>query len=272
MNRREWNQLAADFEDSVCDISSTGRGHVLRHLVSSVCRSSGRSLLIDLGCGIGSFIQRFGDRFEEVVGVDFSSRMLQRAKARCSALHSVRWLHLSIPDAAGIVGPTATLTVCLNVITSAVESERERLWSSLAAVTRAGGFVLLVVPSVESDQMVQRSVVHHRAFSKDRAQTNSDLVDRAGVLQKFYSQSELRETVARNGLVVKALRRVHYPWLEEGMNDRLRPEGPSPWDWVCLAQSRPGCTTPISLALGGTGRQAQRSATQCSNNTLSGLR
>ena len=250
MSRREWNRLAAEFENSVCDISSTDQGHVLRRLVSRVCRPSGRSMLIDLGCGIGSFIQRFGDRFEEVVGVDFSSRMLQRAKARCSALHTVRWLHLSIPDAAGIVGPTATLTVCLNVITSAVQSEREHLWSSLGAVTSAGGFVLLVVPSVESDRMVRRKLARRQASLKDRwSERNADLVNRAGVLQKFYSRSELRETVARNGLVVKALRRVHYPWLEEGINGRLSPEGPSPWDWACLAQCLPGTAKPVGSAL-----------------------
>lgn len=52
-------------------------------------RVEGSDVVLDDGCGIGSFIRRVAHRSFCVVGVDFSERMLSVAKRMCGGLRNV---------------------------------------------------------------------------------------------------------------------------------------------------------------------------------------
>ena len=234
MQRERWNRLADRFEDMVCDIAATDVRNVLPRLVSMVAPPRRRSVLVDLGCGVGSFLLQFGSRFGEIVGVDYSPRIVARARDRCVSLKHVRWMCRDIRRAGHIIGPRADLTVCLNVITSASAAHRQGQWLSLPAVTRPGGFVLVVVPSIESVSMVATIA---GASSSALGKGKLDGLIRSGTdLQKYYSRTELRAAVAGQGLRILTIRRVSYPWTEEGLSRPRRAGVRDPWDWVCLAQ------------------------------------
>jgi hypothetical protein len=114
----------------------------------------------------------------------------------------------------------------LNVITSPDAELRTRQWRSLAELVRPGGRLLVVVPSMESARHVAEA-------EGDILSTEEDLIIRTDTRQKHYRRQELRRLVAAQGLRVRSLRRIHYPWSEEGA-DHLTAK--SPWDWACLAQ------------------------------------
>ena len=67
MSRRSWNRLAGDFETTVCDVTRSS-GRQLAELVRRT-RPSRDKTLVDAGCGIGSFMKRFGRRFGTRDGV-----------------------------------------------------------------------------------------------------------------------------------------------------------------------------------------------------------
>lgn len=87
----------------------------------------------------------------------------------------------------------------------------------------------MVVPSLESAHYVAEMEAAAAILSQD---AEPDLIRRTDTRQKHYSRAELRRRVTQPGLGVLTLRRIHYPWSEEGLeHSASRP----PWDWVCLA-------------------------------------
>lgn len=223
MSERAWNLLAAKFEDAVCDITSTS-GDLLAKLVDRT-RPNKRQTLVDAGCGIGTFVQRFGPRFGRVVAFDFASAMVMRAKRRCRDLDHATWQAMPLEAAGERLGPIAHLAVCLNVITSSDSRLRGRQWESLAALLRPGGHLLVVVPSLESARYVAE-------LEGDSSSGEADLIRRTDTRQKHYSRAQLRRRVGEHGLQVLSLRRVPYPWSEEGSELAAAKQ---PWDWACLA-------------------------------------
>jgi SAM-dependent methyltransferase len=234
MSRTSWNRLADRFETRVCDITRTETSDQLRRCVAAVAPSPRRSVLVDLGCGIGTFIAQFGDRFREIVAVDIAPRMVERAKERCNgALPQTTWLAMGIERAAKLIGPRADLTVCLNVITSPQRARQHGLWASVAAVTKPRGHALVVVPSIESARMVRD--VETRGWKRVSRAEVDGVVRRAGVWEKHYAREELSALLPRYGLVARRIGRGYFPWSLEGLT-KPRGSDAKPWDWVCLAQ------------------------------------
>lgn len=235
MNRDKWDQLADEFENTVCDITQNDRDSVIDRLVAKLPLGE-NSVLVDLGCGIGTFILRYGSRFTKVIGSDFSSRILARAKTKCKAVKNASWIVADLPDAAKEIGSRADLTVCMNVITSIDASQRKKQWAALKRVTKPGGRALIVIPSLESAKKIARVEEEiNRSEQVEHDQTNG-LMARSGDFQKHYSRKELREILAENGFVTHAIKQVYYPWAEEGHEESLAAEHGNPWDWICYVE------------------------------------
>jgi 2-polyprenyl-3-methyl-5-hydroxy-6-metoxy-1,4-benzoquinol methylase len=231
MTHQLWNRLAQDFEVAVCDVTSSN-GAELAKLVRRA-RPSRSQTLVDAGCGIGSFVKRFGRRFGQVIAFDFAAKMVSRAKRQCANVPGVAWQTLALKDAADQLGPVGDFVACLNVITSTDAELRERQWASLAGLAKPGGHVLVVVPSLESALHVVRfadaeNLIHQSNF-------DDGLVYRGDAQQKHYARLELRDTLCEHDLRVLVLKRIHYPWSDDGVDDPgLKP----PWSWVALARRR----------------------------------
>jgi len=231
VDRREWDRLAAEFESSVYDIVATDTHGVLSELVDLSRPRRTRDTLVDLGCGIGTFINEFGHRFAHVVGLDFSSVMVERARERLRDMSNVEWIVSDIPRAARGLAERADLTVCLNVITSTSAAKRAAIWDSLRTVTKPDGHVLVVVPALESAHLV--AAVDERVVVGD---TRSDRhVESDGSSQKYFTHDELVEVVPAHGLEILRLERVPYAWTValDGAGSRRRS---SPFDWALLAR------------------------------------
>jgi SAM-dependent methyltransferase len=232
VNRREWNQCADEFESDICDITLDETNNQLRRFVGAVALPR-NSVLVDLGCGIGSFIDKFGDRFRKIIAVEYAAQIIARAKARCAKRSGITWLTMDISSASETIGTCADMTVCLNVITSPSRAKRNSLWSCLASVTKPKGFALIVVPSLESNDMVAE---RERGSGRNGAAPSQDgLVRREDSWQKHFGRGELIATLAELGFVVRRIGRVHYPWSTEGMR-KPRSDNRRPWDWICLAE------------------------------------
>jgi SAM-dependent methyltransferase len=192
------------------------------------------AVLVDLGCGIGTFIREFGHRFDEIVGVEYARPTIIRAKARCAEFENISWHNSGITQAAARIGARADLAVCMNVITSSNTATRTALWRALAAVTKTDGFALIVVPSIESDEMVEEE--ENGKSPRKTKQRAKGLVWRSDAWQKHFAEAELRDDLARAGFTVRRLGRAHYPWSIEGMRETKARRLNRPWDWIALAE------------------------------------
>lgn len=231
MKQAYWNRLADDFETDVCDITREETADLVKRHVALARPKRKDSVLVDLGCGVGTFIERYGPGFHAVIGVEFAPRVIAQAIARCAAMPNVSWKTMDIPRAAKEIGTRADLTVCMNVITSASAAKRAALWSSLAYVTRKGGHALVVIPSLESEWLV-------RATTKDKLEPvrKGGLVKRDDAWQKHYERAELDCVFADYGFTMRRVDRAYYPWSIEGVRETAARAKNRPWDWMCLAR------------------------------------
>ena len=231
MTRKIWNRLAKDFEVAVCDVTRSS-GEQLAELVRRI-EPSQEMTLVDAGCGIGSFTKRFGRRFGRVLAFDFAAKMVARAKKQCATVPDVSWSTMGLEDAAAKLGPVGDLVACLNVITSTDADLRRRQWQSLAGLAQPGGHVLVVVPALESAlRVVKYADAENRIHESD---FDAGSVFRGNYQQKHYSRDGLRETTGSVGLRIISLKRIHYPWSDDGVDD---PGRTPPWSWVALARKR----------------------------------
>lgn len=233
MDKDEWNRHADEFEDTICDVIADEMNDQVRRFVKAA-RLPSDPVLVDLGCGLGSFVKKFGDRFRKIVAVDFAAEIIARAKRRCGKRRSVTWLVADIAGAFKKVGTRADLAVCMNVITSPSAAKRTALWSCLARITKPRGYALIVVPSVESNRMVEKRYDDLGKADELKSKRNG-LVQREDSWQKHFERGELVSVLAQHGFDVRRLGRVCYAWSHEGLPSR-RAEKTLPWDWICLAQ------------------------------------
>ena len=234
VSRKEWDTLAKDFEREVCDITRETKTDRIAKLMRGL-KFPPDAVLADLGCGLGTFIARYGDRFAHSYAVEHAPRIIARAKKTLKGRADVTFLTLSLPPAARRIGRRADLTVCMNVITMPGAATRERMWAAIAAVTKAGGHALIVVPSLESDRMVER-IAYGTPAAQHRAEAPDGLVDRGGSRQKHFARAELDETLARHGMRLAKIARVTYPWQKEGLRKPRNAGARMPYDWLVLAE------------------------------------
>lgn len=234
MNRKEWNKHASTFEKNVCDITREETDDQMRRLVARV-KLPKNATLVDMGCGIGTFILRYGEKFERIEGVEYASRTIARAKKRCADVRGVTWRTMGIERASRVIGRRGDLTVCMNVITSHSTARRAAQWRSIAGVTKRGGYALIVVPSIESEMMVE---LEYQARKKKKTPLEHDdgVVERDGAYQKHFGREELNRLVSDEGFAVERIAKIYYPWAKEGMRETPSRAKKRPWDWACLAK------------------------------------
>lgn len=228
MSQQGWNRLAAEFEESVCDITAASGAAVAR--LVKLAKPNRKQTLLDAGCGIGTFTERFGDLFGKVVAFDFAAAMVKRSRKRCAHFEHTEWHALPLERAGAKFGPIADLAVCLNVITSPKGTLRRRQWQSLANLVKPIGQLLVVVPALESAQYV--ASLDGEAFHGS-VEEDDDLIRRNDTEQKHYARAELRRIVEELGFEIVTLRKVSYPWADDGLELSATK---SPWDWACLAR------------------------------------
>jgi 2-polyprenyl-3-methyl-5-hydroxy-6-metoxy-1,4-benzoquinol methylase len=230
MNRKQWNTLAQSFEKDVCDISREETADQIKHYVARAKIPKAGAVLVDMGCGIGTFIRQYGHRFTEIVGVEYAASIIARAKQRCAGIGDITWHTAGVEAAGKRIGPIADLTVCMNVITVPSAAKRLAMWDSLAAVTKRGGHALVVVASIEAERMIEKLLGEEPQDHRD------GLVDHDGDLQKHFAREELAADFARAGFTVKIIGKVYYPWSKEGLRETPTLRASPPWDWAALAE------------------------------------
>jgi acyl-coenzyme A synthetase/AMP-(fatty) acid ligase/2-polyprenyl-3-methyl-5-hydroxy-6-metoxy-1,4-benzoquinol methylase len=81
-SRRFWESIALDYTTAFSDIPEVARyveQTESKHLFSIV-KTSPNMEVLDLGCGFGRWTAEFGKRCRRVVAVDFSAKMIERAR------------------------------------------------------------------------------------------------------------------------------------------------------------------------------------------------
>lgn len=234
MKARDWDRLAAAYESEVCDIFIRDRRQVIGRWLQARGLLRGQRTVLDLGCGIGSFFKIYGRHFGRKTGTDHSRRMLQIAARRCRQVPGCHWQQADARRLPSALRDYADLVVCSNVITFVLAAACRRAMHETVRAAKPGGWLLLVLPALESHDAVVALETGRPAVPRPRP---TAIVRRDDRMQRFYTATGARQLAAGAGLRSITVRKVWYPWSDEGITRPPRGHEP-PWDW-CVTARRP---------------------------------
>ncbi len=245
---RDWGSLAQDFDGHVCHVLEEERSGRVKAAIQAAVRSGDR--VADFGCGTGRALPLLADLAATVDAYDFAADLLAVARRRVSKRKNVTCRMVDLSDE-GLVLPAVDAGVCVNALLSPSAPLRTRIFGTISRTVRAGGRIVLVVPSVESFLLtVHRHVeLHLRAGWVDRAARTAASVDgltasgvrdgvlpRGGVRTKHYLREELELLLGSFGWTVEAIEKAEYDWSTEFESPPDWMMAPWPWDWVVTAK------------------------------------
>lgn len=234
----KWDTWAQEFDDHVCDIAASDSRNVLGEVMKRVKPRRKGSRLLDLGCGRGTFIRKHAGHFTEAIGVDFSEQMIRLAAHRCRRLRSVRVMTGDARNFRLQPDARADVVACFNVATSCSKRIRNQIWKTVSDCLKDTGVALLVVPALESAARIAELAGEH-AGEDTRTVLPNGVVEVDGIRQKFFRADEIRSELDPR-LHVMDVRKVWYPWSDEGLDPRRLRGIELPWDWLVLSQRKVG--------------------------------
>jgi len=231
MNEQDWDKLANAYAEEVCDIFMRDRRGVITRWLKSQGLLKGHRSVLDLGCGIGSFFRKYGPHFSPKVGSDHSARMLHFARSRCRNQPDSTWEQADVFALPSRWRASADLVVCANVLTFVAPGACRRALRQIGRAVKPGGHVLLIIPALESHDAVV-------AFETGRPaprRRGSAVVQRDDRRQRFFTATGVTRLARDAGLAGIQVRKVWYPWVDEGITRPPRGAEP-PWDWLVTAR------------------------------------
>ena len=138
--RSAWDELAA-FWDERMEAGTTWQRHLIQPAVERLLRLEPGERVLDIACGNGEFARRMAELGAQVLAVDFSEGMLERAQAHGG---EVNYRHTDAMDEAAILAlgePGSFDAVVSNMAIMDMESIEPMVAASSTLLTPTGRFV-----------------------------------------------------------------------------------------------------------------------------------
>jgi SAM-dependent methyltransferase len=235
MDEQSWNQWAKDFEHHVFDICDLDTQGVFDEVMDDLApKGRKQGVLVDLGCGRGTFIRKYARRFAQSIGSDFSEQMIVLA-IRLSRHRQASFIHSPAETFRVPKEMLGDVVACFNVGTSPKLAARKKIWQSVNANLKPKGAALIVVPALESAQWTD-AVGRERDLDTLREIGRGGIVRTDGVDQKFFKEDEIRDELKACGFKKIEVRKVWFGWWNEGVDGRQVRMLEQPWDWLAIAR------------------------------------
>jgi phosphatidylethanolamine/phosphatidyl-N-methylethanolamine N-methyltransferase len=135
--RSAYRRWAPVYDHTFGRVAAEGR----KHSVEIINQRRGR--VLEVGVGTGLSLPAYG-RHLEIVGIDLSPEMLEKARERVIEERLTNITGLHVMDAAALTFPDASFDTVVAMYVLTVVPEPERVMRELARVCRPGGEVLIV--------------------------------------------------------------------------------------------------------------------------------
>ncbi len=234
---QHWDRIAHRWTSEVFNTLLCARSPVVRDELTATARRACN--IADFGCGIGTYLPLLSRLFDEVHGFEQAPRCVEVARKRMRSRKNVK------VDVAHRAAPSMRnrfdAVLCVNVALHPEKSEWHSVLRSMNAMLRPKGRFLLVVPALESAELVAKARRPHidplvRAVKHFRPPIRPGVVRFGGVPTKHYTHTELRQTLSDLGLEGIRLRKVEYTWHSHGITPPPALRGEKPWDWFVSAR------------------------------------
>lgn len=249
MNEHDWDRVAECFEEEIFNVPANDHKGMIQQQLDRLAVPG--AVATDLGCGVGRTLPMLASRYEHVYAVDVSSQCLIEAAKACPMFNNISYVHADLSkDRNGY--PATDVVLCINTLLNASIELREPLIDRTCHSVKRGGYLLLVVPSLNSALLTAyrrlqwnlRVGMAPDEARRDAALKGPDLslgvVRIDGVPTKHYLQEELEVMLGVRGFTVEAVEKIEYPWTTEFTAPPRWMRAPFPWDWFVVARRHRG--------------------------------
>ncbi|MFH1408521.1 MAG: class I SAM-dependent methyltransferase [Nanoarchaeota archaeon] len=204
--------------------------------------------VIDIGCGYGNLLPFLSKTFKEVIAVDFSPKMVEKAKHQASILKNVEVMH---GDVRKLEHDGFDVAVSVNsVLMPNVLAVNEAL-ASIYDCLKPKGVFIGIFPSMDSELylsmiLFENELIKGRPAKKARknageliGETDYDFLTSmldANGRQKFFYGFELSYRLKQAGFRTVSVKKMPIPWKALKNSGIYFPDKPKPWDWLVVAK------------------------------------
>ena len=168
-------RVAADYDCEIMDTLTEDKCKVLRKRLRDCCRklrkTKGGILALDAGCGAGKWLPFLGSLVDDLLAIDCSQKLVERAKSGGSPGRVTATGRPRAPCRFGVVDLTKDepgeverhdLVVSANVLIAPDRAVCEAILAATLKRVANGGYLVLLVPSHESARAVANVYMRHR--------------------------------------------------------------------------------------------------------------
>ena len=245
MDRSYWEKIAPEYNEEIFDVLQQDKKGLIR---AAIQKYSGKNkTVIDAGCAIGKWLPVLAPVFKKVIAADISAGNLKIAARNHPRFGNVDYKRVDM-SASHIALPKANVVLCVNAILTDSARKRDLFFKNLSRITRKGGSLVLVVPSLESyfftriiqqkwkidKSLFNESMSAAKGLEKYKNAQQGNL-DIDSVATKHYVKEELTILLMKEGFTVNQFEKIEYDWKTEFVNPPKWLKHPQPWDWMCVA-------------------------------------
>lgn len=248
MNRNYWETIAPKYDTEIFDVL---KNDTSGKIVQAIEKAAGKKkTVMDIGCAVGKWVPLLASKYKMVTATDISAVNLQIARERHRHFKNVEYIRMDMSAARLSVTP-CDVAVCINAILTDNLNKRINFFKSLAMCVNKGGWLILVVPSLESKLYTniianrwnvdgdhkEKIASSKKAFSLAK-NIKQGVTDIDNVPTKHYLEEELQLLLSLEGFAVQQVEKINYTWKTEFNNPPKWLKGPYPWDWLCVARKK----------------------------------
>lgn len=245
MDRTYWEKIAPAYNEEIFDVLENDNKGLIVSAIKKIAAK--KKTVIDIGCAIGKWLPVLSPAFKKVYAVDISKENLEIAKKLYPQFTNVVYSRADMSRPKAQI-PLCDVGICINAILTDSLKKRNVFFTNLKKCIRKNGYLILVIPSLESSMLV--SIIRQRwdpdkdanaAISKKKSdlQLKNFLQGNAAidnVPTKHYLQEELQILLSNEGFKAEDFQKIEYEWNTEFLKPPKWLTQPKPWDWMVVAR------------------------------------
>ena len=147
MDKKYWETIAPKYDEEIFDVLQNDRSGKIVAAIEKI--ASKESSVIDIGCAIGKWVPLLAENFKFVIAADISVTNLIIAKEKNAKFTNVEYVAMDMSADTLTITP-CDVAVCINAILTDSLPKRINFFQSLNISINKNGYLVLVVPSLES--------------------------------------------------------------------------------------------------------------------------
>ena len=245
MDRNYWERIAINYNEEIFDVLANDKNGILKSTIKRF--ASKNKTVIDIGCAIGKWLPILSHAFKKVHAIDISQKNLDLSKQNYPELKNIIYNRVNMSNPGAVI-TRCDFAICINAILTGTLKKRTIFFKNLQKCVKAGGHIMLVVPSLESAMLT--SIIRQRwnpdKDAKAVVNKQKPLLQLQHFLEgntsidsvphKHYLKEELELLLLNEGFIAEQFQKIEYEWNTEFLNPLKWLKNPKPWDWMVLAK------------------------------------